>query len=102
MLRASNRCAESPSKRRTTMSITPDELVRLTLSYRCFTARGRERVPLLGEFGLVSQLGSVQYARPRKFREKIDRMAEADQGDVAGMPGVNSPAGILIVAKQRG
>jgi len=24
------------------------------LSYRCFTARGRERVPLFGEFGLVS------------------------------------------------
>ena len=40
------------------------------LSYRCFTARGRERVPLFGEFGLVSQLGSADYARPRKFREK--------------------------------
>lgn len=42
------------------------------LSYRCFTAKGRERVPLFGEFGLVSQLGSVEYARPRKFREKLD------------------------------
>jgi Plasmid encoded RepA protein len=41
------------------------------LSYRCFMARGRERVPLFGEFGLVSQLGSVAYARPRKFREKL-------------------------------
>jgi hypothetical protein len=41
------------------------------LSYRCFMARGRERVPLFGEFGLVSQLGSVEYARPRKFREKL-------------------------------
>jgi hypothetical protein len=38
------------------------------LSYRCFTARGRERVPLFGDFGLVSQLGSAEYARPRKFR----------------------------------
>jgi hypothetical protein len=35
-------------------------------------AKGRERVPLFGEFGLVSQLGSVEYARPRKFREKLD------------------------------
>ena len=42
------------------------------LSYRCFTARGRERVPLFGDFGLVSQLGSADYARPRKFREKSE------------------------------
>ncbi len=43
------------------------------VSYRCFTARGRERVPLFGEFGLLSQLGSADYARPRKFREKLER-----------------------------
>jgi Plasmid encoded RepA protein len=42
------------------------------LSYRCFTARGRERVPLFGDFGLVSQLGSADYSRPRKFREKLE------------------------------
>ena len=42
------------------------------LSYRCHTARGRERVPLFGDFGLISQLGSVDYARPRKFREKLE------------------------------
>jgi replication initiator protein len=42
------------------------------LSYRCFTARGRERVPLFGDFGLINQLGSVEYARPRKFREKLE------------------------------
>ena len=42
------------------------------LSYRCFTARGKERVPLFGDFGLISQLGSPKYARPRKFREKLD------------------------------
>lgn len=41
------------------------------LSYRCFTARGRERAPLFGAFGLVSQLGNAEYARPRKFREKL-------------------------------
>jgi hypothetical protein len=43
------------------------------LSYRCFTARGRERVPLFGDFGLIAQLGGVEYARPRKFREKLER-----------------------------
>lgn len=42
------------------------------LSYRCFTARGKERVPLFGDFGLVSQLGSTDYARRRKFREKLE------------------------------
>jgi hypothetical protein len=42
------------------------------LSYRCFVAKGRERVPLFGDFGLVNQLGSADYARPRKFREKLE------------------------------
>ena len=28
-------------------------------------------MPLFGDFGLVSQLGSADYARPRKFREKL-------------------------------
>ena len=43
------------------------------LSYRCFMLRGPERIPLFGDFGLVSQLGSVNYARPRKFREKLEQ-----------------------------
>ena len=42
------------------------------ISYRCFTAKGEERVPLLGAFGLANQLGSVEYARPRKFRERLE------------------------------
>lgn len=43
------------------------------LSYRCFTAKGSERVPIFGDFGLVGQLGSTDYARPRKFRERLER-----------------------------
>jgi hypothetical protein len=43
------------------------------LSYRCFTAKGQERVPMFGDFGLAGQLGSANYARPRKFRERLDR-----------------------------
>ena len=55
------------------LSASPAALDLFTwLSYRCFTARGRERVPLFGEFGLVSQLGSADSARPRKFREKLE------------------------------
>ncbi len=42
------------------------------ISYRCFTAKGEERVPLFGAFGLANQLGSVEYARPRKFRERLE------------------------------
>jgi hypothetical protein len=43
------------------------------LSYRCFTAKGSERVPVFGDFGLATQLGSSDYARPRKFRERLER-----------------------------
>jgi hypothetical protein len=43
------------------------------LSYRCFTAKGQQRIPIFGDFGLAAQLGSSDYARPRKFRERLER-----------------------------
>jgi hypothetical protein len=43
------------------------------LSYRCFVAKSRECVPLFGPAGLANQLGSVEYTRPRRFREKLER-----------------------------
>lgn len=43
------------------------------LSYRCFTAKGTESIPLFGEYGLAWQLGCVEYSRPRKFRSMIDK-----------------------------
>jgi hypothetical protein len=43
------------------------------LSYRCFLAKGQERIPLFGGFGLSSQLGSAKYMRPRKFRERLEQ-----------------------------
>ena len=46
------------------------------LSYRCFTAKVEERVPLFGELGLVHQFGNVNYARSRKFRERLERWLE--------------------------
>jgi len=42
------------------------------LSYRCFTAKALERIPVFGDFGLGGQLGS-DHARPRKFRERLER-----------------------------
>jgi hypothetical protein len=36
-------------------------------------AKGSERIPIFGDLGLASQLGSADYARPRKFRERLER-----------------------------
>lgn len=47
------------------------------LSYRCFLAKGQEAIPLLGPFGLASQIGSMEYARPRRFREKLDQWLDS-------------------------
>jgi hypothetical protein len=41
------------------------------LTWRCFQARGPERVPLFGPMGLTSQLGVQEYSRERKFRERL-------------------------------
>lgn len=49
------------------------------LSYRCFTAKGKERIPIFGDFGLAAQLGRVDYARPRKFRERLERWLDLVQ-----------------------
>jgi hypothetical protein len=46
------------------------------LSYRCFVAKGRESIPLFGKYGLASQLGSVEYSRPRRFRAMLDQWLE--------------------------
>ena len=55
------------------LSCSPAALDLFTwLSYRCFVAKGRERVPLFGDTGLVNQLGSAEYTRQRKFRERLE------------------------------
>ena len=46
------------------------------LAYRCFRAKGEEAIPLLGPQGLASQIGSVEYARPRRFCEKLEQWLE--------------------------
>ena len=45
----------------------------LWLSYRCFTAKGRESIPLFGPMGLAHQLGCADYSRPRRFRAMLDQ-----------------------------
>ena len=46
------------------------------LSYRCFVAKGEESIPIFGPMGLVAQIGSVEYARPRRLREKLNEWLE--------------------------
>jgi hypothetical protein len=46
------------------------------LSYRCFLATGKESIPLFGSRGLVNQLGSTEYSRPRRFCQKLDQWLE--------------------------
>jgi Plasmid encoded RepA protein len=68
------------------------------ISYRCFTARGEERVPLFGDFGLVNQLGSSEYARPRRFRERLGRWLDLVKSLWPDCPvRVSSEGGALIV-----
>lgn len=43
------------------------------LTYRCFSAKGPERIPLFGSFGLAQQLGCVEYSRPRRFRAMLEQ-----------------------------
>jgi hypothetical protein len=57
-----------------TLSASPAALdLFMWLSYRCYVAKREERSPLFGPSGLVNQLGSVAYTRPRKFREKLQQ-----------------------------
>src|SRR5258708_38924931 len=63
------------------------------LFYRCFVAKGRERVPLFGDFGLVNQLGSSDYARPRKFRERLEGWLDLVRSMWPECPAVMDTAG---------
>jgi hypothetical protein len=70
------------------------------LSYRCFTAKGKERVPLFGEFGLVSQLGGVEYARPRKFREKLENWLDLIRTMWPDCPALIDPGGTGLIVNR--
>jgi hypothetical protein len=43
------------------------------LSYRCFVAKGPETIPIFGPSGLISQIGSVEYSRERRFAAKLEQ-----------------------------
>jgi hypothetical protein len=43
------------------------------LSYRCFTAKREESVPIFGPFGLIQQIGSTEYSCARRFKAKLSQ-----------------------------
>ncbi len=71
------------------------------LSYRCFVARGREAISLLGPFGLASQIGSIEYARPRRFREKLDQWLKTIRALWPDCPARISADGKRLIVNRR-
>ncbi len=79
------------------------------LSYRCYLAKGNESIPLFGAYGLANQLGSIEYARPRRFREKLDAWLDSIRVLWPGCPArissdgtrleVNRAAAVLVEQK---
>jgi hypothetical protein len=43
------------------------------LSYRCFVAKGEEAIPIFGSYGVVAQIGTPDYTRPRRLRQRLER-----------------------------
>jgi len=63
------------------LSSAPETLdLFMWLSYRCFSAKGEEEVPIFGARGLAAQLGNVEYGRPRRFRQKLEASLDVIRG----------------------
>ena len=43
------------------------------LSYRCFTAKAKEEIPIFGNHGMAHQLGCIEYSRPRRFVAMLEQ-----------------------------
>ena len=71
------------------------------LSYRCYNIKGSDApaIPLFGPRGLVHQLGSEQYARPRDFRRQLDVWLRQVQALWPACPAKISDAGTYLVLK---
>ena len=70
------------------------------LSYRCFTAKGKEHVPLFGPYGLAAQIGSGEYARPRRFREKLGQGLDSIRVLWPGCPAIISADGSSLAVNR--
>ena len=69
------------------------------LSYRCFSVKNEESIPLSGGLGLSAQLGNAEYARPRKFREKLEEWLQVVQAMWPECPAMISPDGKKLLIR---
>lgn len=69
------------------------------LSYRCYTCRCPEQISIFGQSGLASQLGNEGYARPRKFRERLERWLDLVRVLWPECPATVSQCGDFIVIR---
>ena len=67
------------------------------LVYRCFVAKGEERIPLFGNLGLAHQIGSVEYSRPRRFRAMLDQWLTTIRGLWPNCPAAIAPDGRYMI-----
>ena len=74
----------------------------LWLSWRCHTARKTERVSLFGTAGMVHQLGSEDYDRPRDFRRTIARWLKTITLYWPGCPAQLSTDGQALLIQSAG
>jgi hypothetical protein len=42
-------------------------------TYRCFVCKAHESIPIFGPLGVVNQIGSIEYSRPRRFRAMLEQ-----------------------------
>jgi hypothetical protein len=56
------------------------------LTYRCFVAKGPEAIPIFGPTGLVTQVGSVEYSRERRFVAKLQQWLNTIRAMWPGCP----------------
>lgn len=69
------------------------------LSYRCFVSKGEERIPIFGPFGLVAQLGTGDYSRPRRLRQRLEQWLDTIRVMWPGCPArIHSDGDYLIIA----
>jgi hypothetical protein len=57
-------------------------------------------VPLFGDFGLAHQLGNIDYARPRKFREKLEGWLRLIRAMWPACPAKISDHGLSLVVSR--
>jgi hypothetical protein len=72
------------------------------LSYRCFVAKGPEAIPIFGPCGLVSQIGSVEYSRQRRFLQKLEHWLQRIRVMWPGCPARVADHRTLVVDRGTG